>query len=156
MKPGLFGFKLLSQPWLQASVQGLPARLNTSLETCRKSLNTSLKTCHVFKLVSKTSDLGLSTSRSAAHRTQISLHRQTPEEEILTRKLRKLLPDLEAKLLPHVRLQPKRCLLVCYGPQDGATADRRDSDTVIKAGTMMILRDSQANEWSKAYFVLRR
>ena len=31
-----------------------------------------------------------------------------------------------------------------------------NSDTVIKQGYLMILRDSQKNEWEKMYFELRR
>ncbi|WWD07311.1 hypothetical protein V865_005409 [Kwoniella europaea PYCC6329] len=67
----------------------------------------------------------------------INVKRETPEEEAVARKLRKLLPDLKPKLVPTVNIQPK-------------------VETVIKSGPLMLLRDSQNNQWSKLIFVLRR
>jgi kinesin family protein 1 len=58
------------------------------------------------------------------------------------------MPELETKLVPHVKLAPKvyvSCMTRLMG-----------SDTIIKEGTMAILRDSQANRWDKCYFILKR
>ncbi|WVQ85942.1 hypothetical protein IAT38_008110 [Cryptococcus sp. DSM 104549] len=70
-------------------------------------------------------------------RIKIDIKRESAEEEAVSRKLRQLLPDLEPKLVPTVRLQPR-------------------IETVIKNGPLMLLRDSQANVWEKLVFVLRR
>ncbi|WVQ95660.1 hypothetical protein IAU59_002758 [Kwoniella sp. CBS 9459] len=71
------------------------------------------------------------------HRIAIDVHRETVEEEAVSRKIRQMIPDLEPKLVPAVKLQPKR-------------------DHVVKSGNLMLLKDSQANAWSKLLFVLRR
>ncbi|WVW80817.1 hypothetical protein I302_102806 [Kwoniella bestiolae CBS 10118] len=70
-------------------------------------------------------------------RVIINVKRESPEEEAVARKLRRMLPDLEPKLVPTVKLQPK-------------------VETIIKSGALMLLRDSQNNQWTKLIFVLRR
>jgi kinesin family protein 1 len=70
------------------------------------------------------------------------------EDEAISRKLRKLMPELETKLVPHVKLAPQ-----VYVP---VMIRLMGSDTIIKEGTMAILRDSQANRWDKCYFILKR
>ncbi|WVF68191.1 hypothetical protein IAT40_002956 [Kwoniella sp. CBS 6097] len=71
------------------------------------------------------------------HRVVIDVHRETAEEEAVSRKLRKLIPDLEPKLIPTVTLQ-------------------RKVGNVVKSGNLMLLKDSQANVWAKFLFVLKR
>jgi len=73
---------------------------------------------------------------------------ETREDGVISRKMRKLMPELETKLVPHVRLAPK-----VYVP---IMTRLMGSDTIIKEGTMAILRDSQANRWDKCYFILKR
>ncbi|OCF33654.1 kinesin [Kwoniella heveanensis BCC8398] len=71
------------------------------------------------------------------HRVIIDVHRETAEEEAVSRRLRQLIPDLEPKLVPTVTLQ-------------------RKVDNIVKSGYLMLLKDSQANVWAKLLFVLRR
>ncbi|WWD20715.1 hypothetical protein CI109_105191 [Kwoniella shandongensis] len=71
------------------------------------------------------------------YRFSIDITKQSAEEETVSKKLRKLLPDLEPKLVPTVKLVQR-------------------VDTVIKSGHLMLLRDSQADEWEKLFFALRR
>jgi kinesin family protein 1 len=88
---------------------------------------------------------------SPARRTEVAklqINLEPREDEAISRKLRKLMPELETKLVPHVKLSPKvyvSCMTRLMG-----------SDTIIKEGTMAILRDSQANKWDKCYFILKR
>nr|XP_019007917.1 kinesin [Kwoniella pini CBS 10737]OCF46698.1 kinesin [Kwoniella pini CBS 10737] len=70
-------------------------------------------------------------------RINIDIKRESPEEEAMSKKLRTLLPELEPKLVPTVKLQPQ-------------------VETVIKSGNLMLLRDSQNNQWLKLMFILRR
>jgi len=58
------------------------------------------------------------------------------------------MPELETKLVPHVKLAPKVYV--------HSMIRLISSDTIIKEGTMAILRDSQANKWDKCYFTLKR
>ncbi|AAW41182.2 kinesin, putative [Cryptococcus deneoformans JEC21] len=74
--------------------------------------------------------------KAIANRVEIDVKRESLEEEAISRKLRKLLPDLEPKPVPTVKLQ-------------------RRIDNVIKSGHLMLLRDSQADQWEKIFFVLR-
>ena len=92
--------------------------------------------------------------RESPHRVRIEriadvqIKLESREDETITRKLRKLLPELETKLVPHVKLAPK---VYVY-----RMTRLMSSDTIIKEGTMAILRDSQANKWDKCYFILKR
>ncbi|WVQ70657.1 hypothetical protein IAR50_000179 [Cryptococcus sp. DSM 104548] len=70
-------------------------------------------------------------------RVQVDITKETLEEEVMSRKLRKLLPDLETKPVPTVKLQPR-------------------VDNVIKYGSLQLLRDSTSDRWEKLHFVLRR
>lgn len=71
----------------------------------------------------------------------------------MARKLRTMLPDLEPKLVPSVTKVDKR-----YVPRfNNICITHLDiSDSLIKAGLLMILRDSQTNTWEKMSFALRR
>lgn len=71
------------------------------------------------------------------HRIRHDFSRETAEQAAVAKKFRKMIPDLEPKLIPTV----KQVAL---------------THTVTKQGTMMLLRDSQANQWEKLHFVLRR
>jgi hypothetical protein len=68
---------------------------------------------------------------------QVDVQRASAGEEAVARKMRRLLPDLEPKLVPTVKQLPR-------------------SESVIRSGVLMLLRDSQANQWDKLHFVLRR
>ncbi|WRT70718.1 uncharacterized protein IL334_007716 [Kwoniella shivajii] len=70
-------------------------------------------------------------------RILIDLKCESPEQEAVAKKLRRMIPDLKPKLSPTVKLQPR-------------------VETITKHGAVMLLRDSQKNEWAKRYFVLRR
>nr|XP_018259742.1 kinesin [Kwoniella dejecticola CBS 10117]OBR81900.1 kinesin [Kwoniella dejecticola CBS 10117] len=70
-------------------------------------------------------------------RVNIDVGKESPEEEAMSRKMRMLLPDLQPKLVPTVKLLPK-------------------VETVIKSGSLMVLRDPQNDQWVKMIFVLRR
>lgn len=74
--------------------------------------------------------------KAIENRVEIDVKRESVEEEAISRKLRKLLPDLEPKPVPTVKLQ-------------------RRVDNVIKYGHLLLLRDSQADQWDKVFFVLR-
>lgn len=65
------------------------------------------------------------------------MQRASAGEEAVARKMRRLLPDLEPKLVPTVKQLPR-------------------SESVIRSGVLMLLRNSQANQWDKLHFVLRR
>jgi kinesin family protein 1 len=69
--------------------------------------------------------------------SQVDVQRASAGEEAVARKMRRLLPDLEPKLVPTVKQLPR-------------------SESVIRSGVLMLLRDSQANQWDKLHFVLRR
>lgn len=71
------------------------------------------------------------------HRVRVDLRRRSEEEENALKKLRAIVPDLAPKLVPTVKAVHR-------------------VDHVTKQGTLMWLRDSQANEWEKTHFVLRR
>ena len=71
------------------------------------------------------------------HRVKVDLRRRTEEEENALRKLRAIVPDLAPRLVPTVKAVKR-------------------VEHVIRQGSLMWLRDSQANEWEKRHFVLRR
>lgn len=79
---------------------------------------------------------------------KLQINLEPREDEEISRKLRKLMPELETKLVPHVKLAPKVYV--------HSMIRLISSDTIIKEGTMAILRDSQANKWDKCYFTLKR
>ncbi|ODN82908.1 hypothetical protein L202_01159 [Cryptococcus amylolentus CBS 6039] len=76
-------------------------------------------------------------NKAISERVKVDITRQGLEEEAVARKLRKLLPDLETKPVPTVKLQP-------------------NIDNVIKYGPLLLLRDSTSDRWEKLHFVLRR
>ncbi|WVO20454.1 uncharacterized protein IAS62_001751 [Cryptococcus decagattii] len=84
-------------------------------------------------LVSKCLDLW---HKAIENRVEIDVKKESVEEEAISRKLRKLLPDLEPRPVPTVKLQ-------------------RRVDNVIKSGNLVLLRDSQADQWEKTFIVLR-
>ena len=89
-----------------------------------------------------------SPQRETERLADLKINLEPREDEAISRKLRKLMPELETKLVPHVKLAPKVYVR--------SMARLMSSDTIIKQGTMAILRDSQANEWDKCYFILKR
>ncbi|KAK8850532.1 hypothetical protein IAR55_004450 [Kwoniella newhampshirensis] len=70
-------------------------------------------------------------------RFSFDFKKESAEEEAVAKNFRKLLPELEPKLVPTVKSEVK-------------------VDNVVKSGPLKLLRDSQANEWEKLDFVLRR
>ncbi|WVO17419.1 hypothetical protein L204_105111 [Cryptococcus depauperatus] len=74
--------------------------------------------------------------KAIENRIKIDIKKESPEEEAVSAKLRKLLPDLEPKPVPIVTLQP----IV---------------KNIIKSGNLNLLRNSQADTWEKLFFVLK-
>ncbi|RXK41996.1 kinesin [Tremella mesenterica] len=70
-------------------------------------------------------------------RIKINLYKDTAEEMAIAKKYRKMIPELEPKLVPSV----KQVTL---------------TQNIIKSGPMMLLRDSQKDHWEKLVFLLRR
>ncbi|BEI81426.1 hypothetical protein CcaverHIS002_0205860 [Cutaneotrichosporon cavernicola] len=69
-------------------------------------------------------------------RVEFDVKRETPAEKEMAQRLRELVPDIEPRLVPTVRL---------ISP----------NDSIIKRGTLALLKDSRTNRWEEANAVLR-
>ncbi|GMK54644.1 hypothetical protein CspeluHIS016_0112300 [Cutaneotrichosporon spelunceum] len=69
-------------------------------------------------------------------RIEFDVKRETPVEKELAQRLRELVPDIEPRLVPTVRLIPP-------------------NESIVKRGTLALLKDSRTNRWEEANAVLR-